>query len=551
MLADLNTKSHPKARLITLRKLWCIEELKEEEEKSTQSKKIRVKMIRPSGQSSSSSSGLPREELGRTTSQQYDEEASEIMKRAKEVEEVNQSRREEYTTEFRKLLSDHLGRELPVEEQLKFAKKMMNLKIKESEDYQNTCRELQRLNERLRRDYKDLERVVLVSKQKVKEIGTFLKESIPRFPSRNEEEVPRQEEPQNQPPEEGPRQEEQPERQIEDDQEERKTLDEAIALSLQESEGTTKPITHITVKEAPVSNITPPSQPKSTKMPTFKSPPIPKTAQVLDTAAEKRKVQEKALRQHEEMIQHRLRLAKQQEGEAKAKFKAPPSSLGSVPPAVAKKAPPPVWVEENLPKPPPPKAAEASFATPKTKGYATTAEGIVVTTRLTSIEEDPARIQRAQHEAEQRAQQENEKRIRQEAEATARHEEERRRQQEMIQKAQREAEDRRRQQEAAKPTEVIPPAPKRPPPPVPSSEDRVKKLQEDLAELQKTLEGRKRTIQTNDQGQKLLGYDEGFSWCPKCWYVSNISKVSELKDRLRGCQRGFCEGNFQWKVPIY
>lgn len=49
----------------------------------------------------------------------------------------------------------------------------------------------------------------------------------------------------------------------------------------------------------------------------------------------------------------------------------------------------------------------------------------------------------------------------------------------------------------------------------------------------------------------MLGYTEGFTWRPRCKYVSNISKTSELRHRgyLKGCQRRRCEGCYQWLNP--
>ena len=72
----------------------------------------------------------------------------------------------------------------------------------------------------------------------------------------------------------------------------------------------------------------------------------------------------------------------------------------------------------------------------------------------------------------------------------------------------------------------------------------------ELASLEDQMERRRRLENQgrNKDGQRLLGYTEGFTWRPKCHYVSNVGKTSDLKHRcnLRGCQRRSCEGCFQW-----
>jgi hypothetical protein len=75
-------------------------------------------------------------------------------------------------------------------------------------------------------------------------------------------------------------------------------------------------------------------------------------------------------------------------------------------------------------------------------------------------------------------------------------------------------------------------------------------LQRELASLESQYQ-RMNTLKErkwNHLGQKLLSYEEGFTWCPKCHYVSNISLQSELRHRcgLRGCQRRSCEECYQW-----
>ena len=47
--------------------------------------------------------------------------------------------------------------------------------------------------------------------------------------------------------------------------------------------------------------------------------------------------------------------------------------------------------------------------------------------------------------------------------------------------------------------------------------------------------------------RRLLSYEEGFSWCSECKYVSSIHERSELKYMgLKGCQRRSCPRCFQW-----
>ena len=71
-----------------------------------------------------------------------------------------------------------------------------------------------------------------------------------------------------------------------------------------------------------------------------------------------------------------------------------------------------------------------------------------------------------------------------------------------------------------------------------------------MLEALEAVEERRRELakkNTNDKGQKLLSYEAGFSWCSKCFYVSSVSKISELKLLgLKGCQRRGCEGCRQW-----
>jgi len=78
----------------------------------------------------------------------------------------------------------------------------------------------------------------------------------------------------------------------------------------------------------------------------------------------------------------------------------------------------------------------------------------------------------------------------------------------------------------------------------------IEDLMNQLSSLEDQLERRKNLeSQTNMQGQRLLGYKEGFSWCPKCKFISNVGKTSDLRHRagLRDRQRKSCERCFQWK----
>jgi hypothetical protein len=79
---------------------------------------------------------------------------------------------------------------------------------------------------------------------------------------------------------------------------------------------------------------------------------------------------------------------------------------------------------------------------------------------------------------------------------------------------------------------------------------RSEQLERELADLEDQYNRRKNleVRRLNDFGQRLLGYDEGLTWCPKCQYVSNISLQSELRHNqgLRGCQRRSCSECYQW-----
>ena len=83
--------------------------------------------------------------------------------------------------------------------------------------------------------------------------------------------------------------------------------------------------------------------------------------------------------------------------------------------------------------------------------------------------------------------------------------------------------------------------------------EELEKQKRELEELEETFEKKKELSKRkkNDKGQELLSYEEGFSWCEKCHYVSDIEKESELNQRftakLKGCQRPSRPGSFQWK----
>ena len=70
-----------------------------------------------------------------------------------------------------------------------------------------------------------------------------------------------------------------------------------------------------------------------------------------------------------------------------------------------------------------------------------------------------------------------------------------------------------------------------------SQKSAVEELRAELANLEDQFEGRKNLEQRriNSLGQKLFSYNEGFTWCPKCHYVSNKGETSELK-REKGLQ---------------
>jgi len=80
--------------------------------------------------------------------------------------------------------------------------------------------------------------------------------------------------------------------------------------------------------------------------------------------------------------------------------------------------------------------------------------------------------------------------------------------------------------------------------------EKTEQLERELADLKDQYNRRKNleVRRFNDLGQRLLGYDEGFTWCPKCQHVSNISLQSELRHRqgLKGCQPRSCEECYQW-----
>ena len=70
----------------------------------------------------------------------------------------------------------------------------------------------------------------------------------------------------------------------------------------------------------------------------------------------------------------------------------------------------------------------------------------------------------------------------------------------------------------------------------------------ELEELEQTF-GRKKELskrKKNDKGETLLSYEEGFMWCEKCHYVSDIAPQRDLNQRwkLKGCQMPSCPGSF-------
>jgi hypothetical protein len=77
------------------------------------------------------------------------------------------------------------------------------------------------------------------------------------------------------------------------------------------------------------------------------------------------------------------------------------------------------------------------------------------------------------------------------------------------------------------------------------------KQKRELEELEQTFKRKKELSKRkkNDKGETLLSYEEGFMWCEKCQYVSDIAPQSDLNQRwkLKGCQRPSCPGSFQWK----
>ena len=77
------------------------------------------------------------------------------------------------------------------------------------------------------------------------------------------------------------------------------------------------------------------------------------------------------------------------------------------------------------------------------------------------------------------------------------------------------------------------------------------KQKRELEELEETFEKKKELSKRkkNGKGETLLSYEEGFTWCEKCHYVSDIAPQSDLHQswKLRGCQRPSCPGSFQWK----
>jgi hypothetical protein len=66
-----------------------------------------------------------------------------------------------------------------------------------------------------------------------------------------------------------------------------------------------------------------------------------------------------------------------------------------------------------------------------------------------------------------------------------------------------------------------------------AQKEKTEQLEKELADLEDQYNRRKNleVRRFNDFGQRLLGYDAGFTLCLKCQYVSNISLQSELRHR--------------------
>ena len=86
----------------------------------------------------------------------------------------------------------------------------------------------------------------------------------------------------------------------------------------------------------------------------------------------------------------------------------------------------------------------------------------------------------------------------------------------------------------------------------PKQEELLKRLQAELREFEEHARFKQNLAERKMVGTgRLLSYEEGFSWCSECKFVSGISPQSDLKPRgLRGCQRPSCQKCFQWKEPV-
>ena len=65
--------------------------------------------------------------------------------------------------------------------------------------------------------------------------------------------------------------------------------------------------------------------------------------------------------------------------------------------------------------------------------------------------------------------------------------------------------------------------------------DEYEKQKRELEELEQTFERKKELSKRkrNDKGETLLSYEEGFTWCEKCHYVSDIAPQSDLNQRWK------------------
>ena len=78
------------------------------------------------------------------------------------------------------------------------------------------------------------------------------------------------------------------------------------------------------------------------------------------------------------------------------------------------------------------------------------------------------------------------------------------------------------------------------------------RLQKELREFEEHARIKQELAERKKVGAgRLLSYEEGFSWCYECKFVSTISPQSELRPKgLRGCQRPSCSKCTQWRGPV-